>query len=53
MIIKIIKRKKLILKLFKVIEYNKTVIDEISEDKEEYFEIYNIIIQLIIKTKAR
>ena len=44
MIIKIIKNNRLILKLFKVAEYNKTIIDEISEDKEEYFEIHKTII---------
>ena len=53
MIIKIIKNNRLILKLFKVAEYNKTIIDEISEDKEEYFEIHKTINQLITKTNPR
>jgi hypothetical protein len=34
-------------------EYNKTTADDISEDKEEYFEIYKIITQLIIKINPR
>ena len=51
--IKIIKKKRLILELFKVIEYSKIINEEINEDKEEYFEIYKIIIQLIIKIKPR
>ena len=53
MIIKIIKKNRLILKLFKVMEYNKIITDEISDDKEEYFEMYKIIIQLIIKISPR
>ena len=34
-------------------EYNKIIIDETREDKEEYFEMYKIIIQLIIKISPR
>ena len=41
------------MKLFKVSEYRKIIIDEIKDDKEEYFEIYKIIIQLIIKINPR
>ena len=50
---KIIKKNKLILKSFKVMEYSKTIIDEISEDKEEYFVIYKITAQLVIKISPR
>ena len=53
MIIKIIKKNRLILKSFKVIEYNKIINDESSEDKEEYFDMYKIITQLITKIKLR
>jgi hypothetical protein len=34
-------------------EYNKIITDEISDDKEEYFEMYKIITQLIIKINPR
>ena len=34
-------------------EYNKTTTDEISEDKEEYFEKYKVTTQLIIKISPR
>ena len=34
-------------------EYNKTIIDEISEDKEEYFDKYKTIIQLTTKINPR
>ena len=47
------KKNRLILKSFKVIEYNKIINDESSEDKEEYFDMYKIITQLITKIKLR
>jgi len=53
MIIKIIKKNKVILKLFKSIEYNKMISVETSEDIDAYFEIYKVITQLIIKIKPR
>jgi hypothetical protein len=34
-------------------EYNKIITDEISDDKEEYFEIKNVIAQLIINIKPK
>ena len=34
-------------------EYKKIITDEISEDKEEYFEMYKIISQQIIKIIPR
>ena len=52
-IVKIIKKNRLILKLFKASEYKKIIIDEIIDDKEEYFEVNKIIIQVIIKINPR
>ena len=34
-------------------EYNKIITDEISDDKEEYFEMYKINTQLTIKISPR
>ena len=41
------------MKLFKASEYKNIIIEEIIDDKEEYFEAHKIIIQVIIKIKAR
>ena len=50
---KIIKNNRLMLKFFKMIEYKKITNDDISEDKEEYFDRYKVNIQLITKTIPR
>ena len=47
------KKKRLILKLFKLSEYKKIIIEEIIDDKEEYLEANKIIIQVIIKIKPK
>ena len=49
MIMKIIKNNRLMLKFFKMIEYKKITNDDISEDKEEYFDRYKTISQLVTK----
>jgi hypothetical protein len=51
--IKIIKKKRLILKLFKIIEYKKIINVDMSEDKDEYFDRYKTIIQLMTKINPK
>ena len=53
MIMKIIKNNRLMLKFFKMIEYKKITNDDISEDREEYFDVYKTIIQISIKINAK
>jgi hypothetical protein len=51
--IKIIKKNMLRFKLLKTIEYKKITNDEISDDKEEYFDKYKTITQLAIKINPK
>jgi len=51
--IKIIKKNMLRFKLLKTIEYKKITNDEISDDKEEYFDKYKTITQLTIKINPK
>ena len=52
-IIKTIKKKRLILKLSKVIEYKKITNDESIDERDEYFEKNKIILQVIKKINPK
>ena len=42
-----------LLKLFKLMEYNKIITEAINEEREEIFEMYKTTIQLITKINPR